>query len=230
MSFIKKIIEQKYTVILGLVGFVLVLLSFYTISGKISDLIVSLLPSPNFYLLTLGALTILGSIVVAILQENLLDWALFRKIRKTNSGFEALFKTAKIYIHFGLLQEEIKLGDTKTAVVLPANDLFDDGCFDDTGIALGGYLAHHFNHSEIGELKEQRTQELCGLPAESIEDGFTNADKSYGVGTCLFLEKSGHRLIIAAVSTKRKREGIKAEIYYLHRAMHEVLKTVGHLE
>ncbi len=230
MSLFNKISELRFTVVLVVIGFVAAVLSFYDVSGKINDLTIKPLQSPNLYLLSFGTLAVLCSFVFTVLQENLLDWRPDRKIKKTKTGFEMIFKTARICIHFGLLQTKVRLGDLKTAVVLPANDLFDDSCFDDTGIALGGYLAHHFSHSEIVELKEQRNLELKKLTAKPIDDGLATTDKSYGVGSCLFLEKSGHRLIVAAVSTKRRTEGVNAEIYYVHRAMREIFRTVAEKE
>lgn len=229
-KFLEMFLNQRISTILCMLGFVVVVCAFYDLSGKLSDLTVEPLDTPNFYLLGLGILALVGAAVLAFFQEGFLDWNISRKIRKTSTGFETKFGTATICVHFGLLQTQVQLGNPKTAVILPSNDLFDDNCFDDAGIALGGYLAAHFSPKEIAELKEQRDLKLADIPAETIDDGSSSAAQSYGIGRCLYLEKSGHKLIIAAVSTKRKIEGVISEISYLHRAMHEVLNTVAENE
>ena len=241
----EKILDQRYNVVLLIIGSIFVIFSFYDLRRDSGQIEIDPAGSPNSVLVVLGICFIIGSFVIAAFHEGLLDrkhWSkknfqeelpgqnLRQKIRETSTGFETKFHQTTVCVHFGLLQDKFDLDNPKAAVVLPCNDLFDDECFEDKGIALGGYLASHPNELDIESIKEGRDKILKNSPSKEINDGFPRFNKSYDIGTCIYLVVSRHRMLVTAVSTKRKVEGVRSEITYLHRVMRSVLHSLANNE
>ena len=102
--------NQRFPVVLGVLGFIMAVASFYEISGKFSDLIVQPLGTPNISLFVLGTLAIAISVALTLFQDEILRLKFNRKVRKTESGFETEFGTTTIFVHFGLLQTYVDIG------------------------------------------------------------------------------------------------------------------------
>ena len=160
-----------------------------------------------------------------LVDEDFVAYRRGCKIRKTDSGFEARFRDSKLCVDFGLLQELYRPLDEVSAVVLPANEFFDERCFGDERTAAGAFIGKYFSKEAIVDLRDLVHQELEGYPSESIstESGLTR--KSYGVGTCLYV---GHplgqsvRIIFAAIASDRTPHGLSVDLSTVFKTVEDV--------
>ena len=109
--------------------------------------------------------------------------------------------------------EECDVRDGGGAVVLPANEFFDDACIVDRRSALGAFVTHHFP-DEIDAFKQIVAAERRSLRPILVERETGQLQESYGVGTSIYLPlplDSDLQIILTAATRKRAGEGIKAE-------------------
>jgi hypothetical protein len=113
-------------------------------------------------------------------------------------------------------------------IALPANEFFDDDCINDPRSALGAYMQHHFA-GRIPEIQALVAAELRRFPTERVEKEPGVYATSYGVATCVYLDRplnSAARVAMVAVTTKRAGEGLRANaksvydsLFAIHRVM-----------
>lgn len=233
MSGLWGLIRDKTWLFLIVLGTVFILLSFYSVSGPVQSLSITHLGEPSLYLFVTGAALGVLSGVYSIAQivanrpskKSFLQSS-YDSVEVLNGRICAKFRTSKIFVHFGCLQNVVQT-NAKSAVVLSINDLFEDGCFDDKTITLGSYLAHHFDHAQISELKAKKAQLLALPQADRPQTEAGASAAKFEIGRCIQLEKLGHRMLVVAVSNRKPDQGVKTEISYIYQAMQSVLKEIA---
>jgi hypothetical protein len=151
-----------------------------------------------------------------------------RRVSKTSDGFQVDISGTRVAVHFGKL-EDFPIANGDLAVVLPANEFFDDECVRDERSALGAYLKKNFP-TQIPEIQQLIFRQAESFPTSDVEKEVGVFAKSYGAGRCVFIDKplnSGHRLIVAAVTTKRARVGLKCEIAFILSVVNELHRIVA---
>lgn len=225
MNFLKDLLsKQRYPVILLLVGLVLIFFANYSISGYLSKPEVAKV-SPSISLMSLGILCMLVSSLISLADEDALAFGETCKIRNTPSGFETTLGGLRISVDFGLFQKLYKDGDPGTAVVLPANEFYDDRCFNDERTVAGSFIRSHFSMPQAALLKGAVEQKLSSHPSKMVEREGGKLEKSYGVGSCVYLEQplgTSHRIILAAVSTDRPRQGLRTDLGTIFKTIEEI--------
>jgi hypothetical protein len=226
MKFLSELLaKQRYPVILLLAGVALMFFGYYTLSG---DLLKPHLNTArtNPLLVGLGIVAIFGSGALFLLDEDFLAYRRGCRIRSSEFGFQTTFRESEIGVDFGALQELYDLADETIVAVLPANEFFDKRCFHDVGTSAGAFIAKFFPQ-QAGALETLVEEELVlkhSHRAEMIE-----GKKSYGIGTCVYLENPlGRpvRLIFAAVATDRDPNGLRTELSTVFRVVDEVKKCI----
>ena len=225
MGFLKELLaKQRYPVILLVAGVFLILAGNYSMSGEVSKLQM-VRQRPQVILNMLGVLCVLGSAVLFLVDEDFVAYRRGCKIRKTKDGFEARFRESKLCVDFGLLQELYSPLDQTSAVVLPANEFFDERCFSDERTAAGSFAGRYFSKQGIDDLKDLVHRELAGHPSEIVSTAQGQSRKSYGVGTCVYL---GHpltqsvRIIFAAIASDRAPHGLRVDLSTVFRTVEDV--------
>lgn len=235
--------EVEFYIILLTLGFFLVLISFFNIgyvNGKWSVIAnqFSLLPFISGCLLIILALAVffLENDTLAVLKTNT---SRTKGDLPKNVVCKVSYKDTSINVIYGEIQN---FGDDKEdnryAVVLPANEFFDDDCIYDSKSALGAYITSKFRREDpvtgkvvdqIPKVQELIKEQLQTLPYQEVEKDEGFFQKSYGTGTCLYLERPlsiPTRLLIVAVTQKRSGESIKAAIPFIFAAVDEIRKLV----
>jgi len=192
-------------------GFLLVLaglfevkdLSKFEVTGRSEVLLVSLV---------IGVLLTTTAVFLHLLaSESFLSPRLSR-VKKTDQGYAITKGRTRIRVLFGRI-EEFECSSTDCLVVLPASEFFDDDCINDTRSAMGAFVQRHFG-ADVKRLQGIVTRQLSDRPSEDVEKEVGVQSKSYGVGTCVFLDRplsKPLRIAMLAVTTKRAGEGLRAE-------------------
>ncbi|WP_420552362.1 macro domain-containing protein [Tenacibaculum aiptasiae] len=224
MEIIKELITQKYNVILLILGVILILVSFF---GEInfSEFEFKISEKPQYVLIVFGGMLIFLSVVFTVIQENIfIKPSEKARIEKVKKGlYSVIFDKSKINLKYGRIEEcDCEYDDT--AIVLPANEFFDDECIRDKKSALGSFIQKHFPNQEdkFEELIQVELQKMEGKDVEKEEGKF---QKSYGIGTCLFFKKplnSKYNIIISSVTRKRKGIGLHSNISFLMQAINNI--------
>lgn len=218
--------QQKYPIILVALGFLLVLSSFFKIED-ISKFQLSPHVAPIYTIFTIGILLILISLLTFLLDTDLEGWLRPAKIKKTESGYTTPLGQAILNVIYGRI--ESYTDEDSSVVVLPANEFFDDACINDKSSALGAYLQAKFSN-QISEIQQLINEKLASVPAERVEKERGVFQQSYGVGTCIFLDrplKSSQRMILVAVTSQRAGEGLRGEISFNFHAIKEIYKIAA---
>ncbi len=229
MGFLKELLaKQRYPVILLVAGVLLVLLAYLSISGDLGKPQVRQTPV-NIVFLVLGVLCMLASVLMFLVDADA-GWFRYKcRIRETVSGFETSFQNTKICIDFGLFQNLYDPARQDSAVVLPANEFFDDRCFNDTRTAAGAFMQHFFPQ-EANLVKGLVDNDLRNCSSELIERKPGQSEKSYGVGTCVYLDRPlghPHRIILSAVATDRHPWGLRTQLGTIFSVVEEVRRIVA---
>jgi Domain of unknown function (DUF6430) len=146
-----------------------------------------------------------------------------RGVKRDGDGLKISVGQAEISVVFGQI-ENASQQHQDSIVVLPANEFFDDDCMQDAKSALGAFVLRYFS-GRVHELKESLARALKAYPSEVVEKEAGHSAPSFGVGTCVVLERplqTQWRLIFAAVTSKRARQGLQANSYDVVRAVREV--------
>jgi len=230
MGFIKDLLsKQRYPVILLLVGLVLVVFANYSISGDLTKPQVAKGPT-SVTLMVSGIFCVLASALIFLADEDALIFGETCKVRNTASGFETTFRGLKISVDFGLLQKLCKNGDRGSAAVLPANEFNDDRCFNDERTVAGAFIREYFSIQQASLLKGLVEHKLSSYSAELVEREEGKPEKSYGVGTCVYLEQplgTPQRMIFAAVATDRPRQGLRTDLGTIFKVIEEIRCVVA---
>ena len=148
------------------------------------------------------------------------------QLRVTEAGVSTRLGSTALNVTHGRI-EDTRVTDG-AVLVLPANEYFDDDCVNDRRSALGAFVQTHFA-GRVGELQQLVRMELGSLSTTSVEKRSGETALSYGIGTCVFLDRplgSDHRLILTAVTTERSGIGLRAEIPFLLAALKEMVCTM----
>lgn len=124
--------------------------------------------------------------------------------------------------------EDHQPAEPHAAVLLPANEYFDDECITDPSSSLGAFIQHHFE-GRAGELLRQVQAELAGRPARRVRRTDDRIDESYGIGEAIFLRglQPGHRIILVSATTQRAGIGLHAEPHFLYAALEGAVEMMN---
>ena len=214
--------KQRYPTILLSLGVLLVFAGIFDIKD-IAKLNLTATSKPNYAVATFGGLLSLISIIIYLFDELTLGWLGLKKIHNIDAGFSAHTSNTNINILFGRL-EDISSNSQESMVVLPANEFFDDECIKDRGSSLGAYVQHKFANQE-SEIESLITTKLKDYSFVEVEKEVGVKQKSYGVGEGVFIKSplsSTQPVLFLAVTTKRAREGLKAEMSYIFQAVQKI--------
>jgi hypothetical protein len=224
MGFLKELLaKQRYPVILLALGGVLFFLGNYSLSGDLGKPHVTS-RSPDVIFVVLGIAMIAGSVILFLLDEDFIAYRGACRLSKTETGFRAAFRDSSLHVDFGSLQMLYSGDNSGSVVVLPANDFFDDRCFNDGRTAAGAFIQKHFPPGAAVGLRELVHAELTGKPYESI-GAAGESRRSYQAGTCVFLREPCGRpvlIIFAAVARDRQPHGLSTNLGTIFKAVEEI--------
>jgi hypothetical protein len=134
---------------------------------------------------------------------------------------------ATVYVEVGRIQN-YQQGDQRTAIALPVNEYFDDGCISDPSGSLGAFVQHHYKDS-IAKFKEQIRTALDTAPTLRIPRSERQVDESYGIGEAIFLGKlePEYRVILVSVTTERTGVGLHAEPHFIYAGLEGIIETMN---
>jgi O-acetyl-ADP-ribose deacetylase (regulator of RNase III) len=145
---------------------------------------------------------------------------------KVEGGHQVVVARSTVRIIYGRIQDA-STSEASAAVVLPANEFFDDECIRDNRSALGAYMLTHFP-GQIETIQHKVKTALQDRPCEKVEKEKGVVRESYGIGRCVYLNgsiSSAHRMILVSVTQKRAGTGLRAEISFVFRAIGELLSV-----
>ncbi len=222
------LLKLRYPVILLIAGVLMILLAQKALSGPLNKLEIRERPSTSVvYLMTGLGLLVASALLYVFEFEDVVPWTRC-KLVKTKTGFKTTYKDTELCVEFGVLQELYSSGDG-CAVVLPANEFFDDRCFNDVHTAAGGFIRSFFDASQAMSLKSLVDQKLVSHPFERVTRENKQEATSYGTGVCIYLEHpfgTPHLIILSAVATDRENAGIRAEvasIFQVMKGVHQII-------
>ncbi len=225
---IGKLIASGVGGILVFFGCVFVLAGFFDIQD-ITKLHITRALSIDWMYIATGALGCLVGIAIQLILHfsERISEILFSstKVRKLANGncFEVTLSGARVAVHYGRL-EEFPIANENWAVVLPGNEFFDDECIKDERSALGAFMRRYFP-MKILEMHQLILERAATFSYREVEKEAGITAKSFGVGKCIFIDKplgTPHRIILASVSTKRARVGLKSEASFICAAISEM--------
>ncbi len=200
-------------------GVLFFIVGYHSVSGDLSK--PQLTPvEPRYVLIIPGFLLICGAFLLALVDKGVGPLRGGNKIRETATGFAVGIRDLQLRIDFGVLQDLYQPSNRDAAVVLPANEFFDDKCFSDGHTAAGAFVRKHYLDPDVGRLHGYVHNELRSHKSVQIEGKL-----SYGVGTCVYVgEAAGWpvRSIFAAIATNRQPQGLQAEPGTLFKAVSEI--------
>jgi hypothetical protein len=128
-----------------------------------------------------------------------------------------------INIVFGRI-EAIEIDTQESLIILPSNEFFDAECINDRKSALGAFVQTRYPNLTL-DIQKLIERELEKKDCEDVEKEAEIFRKSYGVGTCIFLDEpplNGQKILFVSVATKRAKEGLRAEMSYIFQAVKEI--------
>jgi O-acetyl-ADP-ribose deacetylase (regulator of RNase III) len=144
-------------------------------------------------------------------------------VTRIDGGFRLLLSPQhSIDLVTGAIQES-RPDANHGAVVLPANTTFDDECINDLNSALGAYFQTHFK-SRIPEVQTLIRDQLRTISPTTGTAG------TYSPGTVVYLDhplKTGHRIVVAAVTEKIPGAGMRADTLSLIAALKGVMRVAS---
>lgn len=207
-------------VLLLLLGAVEVGLAFYRVED-IKSFKIDLLAHPLYPLFAVGLLLILASLsgaVASAYTNGLFDFLPRTKITTSASGVTARICDARLSVELDRI-EDCALEPSNTLIVLPANEFFDDACINDRRSSLGAFMLSHFP-TGVPAIQLLVAQQLQGRTSTAVYREPRLQLNSFGVGTTVYLDQplgTPLRLLLAAVTTHRSGEGLKADPATLFR-------------
>jgi CAP12/Pycsar effector protein, TIR domain/Thoeris protein ThsA, Macro domain len=125
--------------------------------------------------------------------------------------------------------DECPPDDGRSAIVLPANEFFDDACLTDLRSALGSFVKRRFE-GRVDDFTKLVARLRAELPSTFVERESGKYQESYGVGTSLYVPAplgQDLHLILTAVTRKRAGEGIKAEPGYILSCLNSICRIMN---
>ncbi|HET7213409.1 MAG TPA: macro domain-containing protein [Terriglobia bacterium] len=226
VDILKSLLARPFYVGTFFAGLILLLLSYFRITDT-TGFQLSPYSTPIYGLLGVGLFLMLFSVLLCVwMESDLRGWVHPVRIKRTAGGYQVPIGPSRVNVAYGKIEDAEVLGPSN-AVVLPANEFFDDECIRDGRSALGAYMLKHFP-GQIEDIQRLVKARLEDLPSKTVEKEKGALRQSYGVGTCVFLDaplSSSHRIILAAVTEKRTGTGLKAEISFIYRVIGEVISV-----
>jgi hypothetical protein len=206
-----ELFKQRFHVILLVFGFLLVLAGLFTIKD-LSKFDVTARNDVVLSGLIIGVILIATAVVLYLIANESFGFPMLSKVKKTDRGYAITKGHTRIHVLFGRI-EEFDCTSTDCLVALPANEFFDDECINDTRSALGAFIQRHFG-ADVNRIQRLVARQLSERPSEKVEKEAGISAESFGVGTCVFLDRPLSKLLhiaMLAVTTKRAGEGLRAE-------------------
>lgn len=211
----KDLFKEKLPHIFGTAGIIFIFLSMFCIKDLTKWDVSFVSPIKTAPLLT-GIIFIVLSILWHLAPHLIvpLSWTALSKIKKTSNGFQTNIERATIEICFGQIQELYK-NESTALVALPANDLFDDKCIEDTRSALGAFVNNIFPNQVhlISDLAKNR------LPVSS---GIYSGIHKYDIGSTIYFDcplSKDIRMAFLSVTTVTENNGIRCEAPDIFKAV-----------
>ncbi len=224
MDLIKKLFDQPYWVLSLIIGSVLLLAPSVTMDKDYHWAT----HSPSTYVPVVAGTIILLALIAAFGFELYRDRSVsgvdLTKVTEDNGAMWTMVSGCQIRVVNGDIVEHAQ--NSRSAVVLPCNEYFDDECAQDTRSALGAYVTRVFDGQAEGFMslvKDECTRRL-GTWTEQQKTNETLA-RSFGAGRCVLLVKPlGKTNPVALVSTTTQRagEGLEARVSYLFAGIREL--------
>lgn len=222
------LLGKRYDVILAALGGFLALVSFFKIED-ITKLQISPYPTPIYPVFALGLALIAVSIVSFLFSEDAgWEWLHRTRIKKADKGYNVQLGQATLNIIYGRI-EDYSAEEDSSLIALPANEFFDDACVNDKASSLGAYMHRKFPN-RIPDIQQCIRGETKSIPSKDVEKERGYFQQSYGVGKCILLDNplsSTHRIVLAAVTSKRAEMGLRSEISYIFQAVGEIHKIMA---
>jgi hypothetical protein len=231
---------QNYLVILLVFGTILVLVSYFE-GIDVSKLQTIKAANPIYPLCILGIFLIVCSIFLYSVEKNFTDhffgnstfrWLTLGKVEKVKNGFSSIINSSAINIIFGRI-DTIESDVDTSLIVLPSNEFFDDECINDKRSALGAFIQAKYP-DQTKQVQCLIKKKLVNLPSQDVEKEIGIFQKSFGVGTCIFLDlaldkslSSQQKILFLSVTTKRAGEGLRAEISHIFTAVNKIQEIVA---
>jgi antiphage defense system Thoeris ThsA-like protein len=224
---LEKLSKEKLSVVLAVVGSVFLLAALFDVQD-ITKLQITRASAINWLSLLVGVVLTATAVGLHFFDELSGSWITKRRVTKIPDGFQIDLSGTRVAVHFGRL-EEFPVADGHCAVVLPANEFFDDECVRDDRSALGAFMKKNFP-IQIPEIQQLIFDGTKSFPPTDVEKEDGVVAKSFGVGRCVFLDKplnSTHRFVVAAVTTKRARVGLRSEVGFIFSVVSELQRLVA---
>ena len=124
--------------------------------------------------------------------------------------------------------QDYQPAEPHAAILLPANEYFDDECITDPSSSLGAFVHHHFD-GKLEEFLHQVQAELAGRPSRRVRRSEGRIDESYGIGEALYLRKlqPRYRIILVSATTSRAAIGLHAEPHFLYAAVEGAIEVMN---
>ena len=211
----KDLFKEKLPHIFGIAGIIFIFLSMFTVKDLTKwdvSFVSPIKTAPLLAGIIFIALSILWHLAPHLTVP--LSWTALSKIKKTSDGFQANIQRASIEICFGQIQELYK-NEPTALVALPANDLFDDKCIEDTRSALGAFVNSIFPNQvhQISNLAKDK------LP---VATGVYNGIHRYDIGSTIYFDRplaKDIRLAFLSVTTVTENDGIRCDAPDIFRAV-----------
>ena len=149
-------------------------------------------------------------------------------VRQTHNGYAVKLGELKVTVSLGRI-EECDYAADNTLVALPANEFFDDECIHDSNSALGAFMKCHFAN-DISKIQSLVSEQLANKPTKDVEKTPGEFARSYGIGTCVYLNKPlalDQRIAMIAVTTQRADVGLRADASYIFAAAENLFRTMA---
>ena len=217
---------QRFPVVILILGVFLIVAAFFKVED-ITKLQISAYPVPIYSVFVCGVILVISSIVFFVFTDTSLNLKIGSKIEDTKDGFTLRIGRADLNIHFGRI-EGCDSSDPACAIVLPANEFFDDECISDKKSAMGAYIQSAFPE-KTREIQALVYERLTDVLVENVEKEPGRIYKSYGIAKCVYLDRplsSNRKIILVSVTTKRAGQGLRAEAHFLFlaiKAIHQVM-------
>lgn len=223
-----KILEtQKYPVVALLLGFLLILVGVADIQ-EIQKMKLTLRADFEYTLIIIGGGLLVLSFIIQIVDNPNNKLFFWGRVKRNEHGFHINVNEVTVNVVFGRIEEKSD-SFSDSAIVLPANEFFDDDCIDDKKSALGAYINSKFLN-QVEQVKDRIKNELINCKKIEIEKENGIFKDSYGVGKALLIKNilgSSQPVVLLAVTTKRAGEGLRSELSYIHEALKQLFAVTA---
>jgi hypothetical protein len=229
MDLIKKLFDQPYWVLLLIIGSILSLAPIVTADKEYHWAT----HSPSTYTpVVAGMILLLASIAAfgfTLYRDRPVSGVDLTKVKEENGQLWTCVSGCEIRVVNGDIVEHAQV--SRSAVVLPCNEYFDDECAQDPRSALGAYVTRVFEGQAQGfmSLVKDECAKQFGMGAEQQKTDQTLA-RSFGAGRCILLLKplgKANPVALVSTTTQRAGEGLEARVFYLFAGIRELTSRLA---